>query len=106
MYYAERASGIGKKECRSFADLFRDVPVDGGLDMDEIVDFLVARHGEARGRHLYDLSIRKGVLHPNKQGHNILIASIWNWFDQKSCPEQETSGPTHEEVVRKQEKTE
>ncbi len=90
-YYEGRVLKFVAQERRSIARIMTEIPRDGFLEEDDILDSLVKEYGAERGRELFFLSVQKGVFYYNNDrgGYSAPIPSMRDWLMKHFPPKKD-----------------
>ena len=90
-YYEGRVLKFVAQERRSLARIMTEIPRDGVLEEDDILNPLVKEYGAERGRELFFLSVQKGVFYYNNDrgAYSAPIPSMRDWLMKHSPPKKD-----------------
>ncbi len=79
-YYEQRAAGLSRKKRHSLAKIIASVPLEDGLDQEDIIASLAQEYGEAEAKNLFDRARHKGILYERRGVYAVPIPSMHHWL--------------------------
>ena len=79
-YYEHRSSEFSRRQRHSLAKLIANIPLEEGLDKEDILLSLTQEYGEATAEKLFDRALHKGILYKRSGVYAVPIPSMQNWL--------------------------
>ncbi len=79
-YYKHRMDDFTRKQCHSLAKLIAGVPLEEGLDKEDIIASLTQDYGELEAKKMFDRVLHGSILYKRNGVYAIPIPSMQNWL--------------------------
>ncbi len=73
-------TGLVEKKRHSLAKIIASVPLEDGLDKEDIIASLAQEYGEAEAKNLFDRARHKGILYERRGVYAVPIPSMHHWL--------------------------
>lgn len=79
-YYEQRAHDFSRKQRHSLAELIKEIPLGGTLDLEDIISSLTQEYGKSEAEILFRRTLERGILHLRRGTYAIPIPSMHDWL--------------------------